>query len=295
MSLKGFLPLTFEYSSSSRTLIHAEEDGADFRPCQHRALRTRIDARDVLDRNRLDHVDLAGQQRGDARCVGADRREDDFLQIMLGLAPPVRVRLEHGLHAGLMALDREGAGAVRVERGEARRGRRRRRRGDGVVRLAHFLSMMYQVSHCECQDGIGRSQDEIDGVVVDLDNLGIGGTLLGLQFEPLARTRSAENTHVVGGEGIAVVEFDALAQMEAPAGRLGRFPALRERRDDLQFLVARDQALIDVAEMRMRGGFVERIGIERLELALVGVAQGLGRCRQTRKATKHAVVAANRF
>ena len=33
----------------------------------------------------------------------------------------------------------------------------------------------------------------------------------------------------------------------------------------------------------MGGGFVQRVGIERFEVALVGVAQGLGRCRRHRK------------
>jgi len=37
--------------------------------------------------------------------------------------------------------------------------------------------------------------------------------------------------------------------------------------------------------MRMGGGFVERIGVERFEVALVGVAQGLSRCRDIAKAT----------
>src|SRR6266571_4714830 len=32
--------------------------------------------------------------------------------------------------------------------------------------------------------------------------------------------------------------------------------------------------------MSVGGALVERIGIERLEVALIGVAQGLGRCRQ---------------
>ncbi len=71
------------------------------------------------------------------------------------------------------------------------------------------------------------------------------------------------------------MEFDILAQVETPAGRLRRFPAFGESRNDLQLLVARDQAFINLREMRVRRGLVERVGVERFEVALVGVAQGL--------------------
>ena len=80
------------------------------------------------------------------------------------------------------------------------------------------------------QNGIGRGQDEIDGVVVDLDDLGVGGNA-GLQVGALGANAVGREHHVVGGEGIAVLEFDALAQMEAPAGRLRRFPAFGQRRE----------------------------------------------------------------
>ena len=200
----------------------------------------RVDPRDVLDRNRLDHVDLAREQRRDARRVGGDRREDDLLQIMFGLAPPVRVDLEHGLHAGLMALDDEGAGAVVMQRGVARRGRRGRRRLDRVVLLAPFLVHDVPAVPLRNQNGIRRGQHEIDGVVVDLDELGVGRNA-GREVGALGAHAVGREDHVVGGEGVAVVELDVLAQVEAPAGRLRRFPAFGERRNDLQILVAGDR------------------------------------------------------
>ena len=58
---------------------------------------------------------------------------------------------------------------------------------------AHFLSMMYQASHCEVQDGIWRDQDEVDGVVVDLDDLGVGGNA-GLQDSSPWRERGRRRT-----------------------------------------------------------------------------------------------------
>ena len=81
--------------------------------------------------------------------------------------------------------------------------------------------------------------------------------------------RAGRGEHdVVGGEVLAVVEFDALAQMEAPARRLDHFPALGEAGNDLQVLVALGEALVDVAEHAVGEGLVERIGIERLQVAL---------------------------
>ena len=161
-------------------------------------------------------------------------------------------------------------------------GRGGRRRSHGVVRLGPLLVHDVPGIPLRIQNGIGRSQDEIDRVVVDLDDLRIGGNA-GLQVRALGANAVGREHHVVGGEGIAVLEFDVLAQMEAPAGRLRRFPALGEGGNDLQILVARDQAFIDLSEMRVGGGLVERIGVERFEIALVGVAQGLGRCRRHRK------------
>ena len=75
------------------------------------------------------------------------------------------------------------------------------------------------------------------------------------------------------------MEFHALAQMKAPARRLRRFPALGKPRNDLQILVTRDQSFINMTEMGVGRRLIQRVGIERLELALVGVAQGLRRDR----------------
>ena len=119
-------------------------------------------------------------------------------------------------------------------------------------------------------------------MVVDLDELGVGRNV-GQEVGAFGANAVGGKQYVVGGEGVAIVEFDVLAQMETPAGRLGCFPAFGQRRNDLQILVAGDQAFVDVAMMRDGRGFLERIGIERFEVALVGVAQGLGRCRRKRK------------
>src|SRR5579864_9378654 len=71
--------------------------------------------------------------------------------------------------------------------------------------------------------------------------------------------------------------------MKTPARRLQNFPSFRERRDDFQFFVAPDQSFIDMRMMGNGGGFLQRVGIERFEFALVGVAQGLAEGRGRRK------------
>ena len=265
--------------------VEAEEDGAQLRAGQHFGIAARVDARDILDRNRLDHVDFARQQGGDARRGGGDRREHDFLQIVFGLAPPVRIRLEHRLDAWLMAFDHEGAGAVLVQRGVARRGRRSRRRRDGVVLLAPLLVHDVPVVPLRGQDGIRCAQRNVDRVVVDLGEFRIGRHV-GQEVRPLRAHALGREDDVSGGEGIAVVEFDVLAQVKAPAGRLRRFPAFRQRRNDLEVLVARHQALIDVAVMGDGRAFLQRIGIEGFEVALVGVAQRLARCGRSQQSDR---------
>ena len=238
-----------------------------------------FDPRDILDRNRLDDVDLTREQGGDARGVRTDRGENDLLEIMFGLAPPVRIGLEHGLDAGLMAFDREGAGAIGVERGKARRRCCGGRRLDGVVRLGPLLVHDVPGVPLRIENGIGRRQDEVHRVVVDLDDFGAAGNA-GLQVRALLLDAFRGENHVIGSEGVAVLEFHALAQMEPPAGRLRRFPAFRQRRNDLQVPVAGHQAFEDMSEMGVGGALVERVGVERFEIALVGIAQCLGRCRR---------------
>ena len=201
---------------------------------------------------------------------------------MLRLLPPGRVGLEHGLDAGLMAFDGEGAGAVGVERGKARRGRGGGRRFGGVVRLRPFLVHDVPGIPLRIENGIGRGQDEIDGEVVDLDDLGIERNA-GLQVGALFANPVRGEHHIVGGEGVAVLEFHALAQMKTPAGRFRNLPAFRQPGDDLEILVTGDQPFKHLAEMCVRGALVQRIGIERFQVALVGVTQGLGRCRRHRE------------
>ena len=128
---------------------------------------------------------------------------------------------------------------------------------------AHFLSMMYQVSHCEMQDGIGRGQHEIDGVVVDLDDLGIGGNA-GLQVGAGGADAVGGEHDIVGGEASPLWNLTFLRRWKRHRVGSGVSQLSASAGNDLEVLVARDQTFIDMAEMGMRGGFVECVGIERL-------------------------------
>src|SRR5258708_32560963 len=74
-----------------------------------------------------------------------------------------------------------------------------------------------------------------------------------------------------------------MAEMKAPVCRLRRLHAFRERWNDLQIPVSADESLVNMRVMRGGCGFPQRIGIERFEVALIGVTQGLRRCRRYRQ------------
>ena len=94
--------------------------------------------------------------------------------------------------------------------------------------------------------------------------------------EPGLRMRSSEKTTSSAVKVLAVVELDALAQIKAPLERVDDFPPLGQARNDLEILVALGQALHDVAHGAEREGLVQRVGVERVEIALEGIAEGLG-------------------
>ena len=95
LSLNGFLPLTFEYRSSSRRLVHAEEHDPVLDALDHLDAGRLRQARHVLRRRVVDEVDLAGDQRGDARRVGDDRRVDDLVDVAVE-APVLRCPTSSG-------------------------------------------------------------------------------------------------------------------------------------------------------------------------------------------------------
>jgi hypothetical protein len=122
------------------------------------------------------------------------------------------------------------------------------------------------------QDGIGASQHEIDGVIVDLHHLHVGrqpSLYVGAGgVDPFGREHN-----VVGSKFLAVVKSDAFAEVEPPACRLENLPAFGQPRNDFQVAVALSEALVDVSKDTMREGLIERIRVERFEIALKSEAQ----------------------
>src|SRR5262249_10952969 len=117
------------------------------------------------------------------------------------------------------------------------------------------------------QNGIGLRKQEIDGVIVDLDRLRVG-LQPGLDVGAVGARALGGEHHVVRGKILAVVEFDALAQIEPPSRRLDHFPALGKAGNDLEILAALGQSLVDVAEHAEREGLVERVWIQGFEVSL---------------------------
>ena len=136
------------------------------------------------------------------------------------------------------------------------------------------------------QDRVRRLERHLDREVVLLGPDRVGGDIA-----PEVGARHLEALHreddVVGGQGVAVLEFHVLANVEDPVQRIGHLPALGQPGDDLELLVALGEALVDVAEHAQREGLVQRIGIERVERALEREAQRLGARRGGQRDRAH--------
>ena len=126
------------------------------------------------------------------------------------------------------------------------------------------------------QDRVRCLEDEIDGVVVDLHRRHVGGHAAFDLAVGRAQALQREDD-VVGGEVFAAVELHALAQAEAPLQAVVQdLPFLGEAGHDLQVPVALGQRFHDVAERAEGERFIQRVGVERVEIALERVFEGLG-------------------
>jgi hypothetical protein len=205
-------------------------------PVQHLARWRAVDALDVLHRHRLHHVDFAGQQRGDAGGVVADRGEDHFLRVAVDLAPVVAVAHEGGAHVRLALAQAERAGAVGAERGRVLDALAAVDRPRGLVLLAPLLAQDVGGGELVRQDGERRLGLDLDGVVVDLAHF-LDVVDVALQVGAFAGGALEREDDVVGGERRAVVELHALAQLEAPDGGRGLLPGGGQRGARLRSLL----------------------------------------------------------
>ncbi len=266
------------------TPVQAEEDQPQRRLFDDLVARGRRDAREILQRRGSHHVEFARQQRRDAGRIGLDGPELNPLQIVLGLVPPLLVHDENRLGIGLVALQLERPGAIRVrgcEGGDARGGVAGLQR---VVRGKPLPIHDEDAGEVVQQQRIGPLEHEIDGEVVDL--LGLHDVR---QIAASARAGIQQARHggddVVRCEGIAVVEHDAGPQREAPAVRADDLPRRRKRRLDLELAIAPHQRIVDVVLDVRREALGVRIRVHRRDVALRGPAQRLRGCelRQGRR------------
>ena len=221
-----------------------------------------------------DEIDLARDQRRQPRRVVGDRREDDFLDVALDLAPVVRVALVGRLDAGRAARQHVRAGAVRVERRVALFLVLEVERPRDLVLLAPRLAHDPERVEVLEEDRVHRGERELDRRLVDLPRRADAGrVVVDLRGRHLAALHRVHD--VVGRERRAVVELHALAQLEAPGQRADLLPFGREAGNDLQLAVTAGQALVDLAVHHVGHGLVLRVRVHGLRVALAGPAQRL--------------------
>ena len=127
------------------------------------------------------------------------------------------------------------------------------------------------------KDRVGLVQLEVQRVAVDLDRLAHRLRVLVHLRGGRCRPLDAEH-HIVGGEGRAVVELDTFVQPDPPGQWPGLLPALGELRDQLQVVASAHQRLVHMVVDGVGQGFVLRVRVHGLRIALVGPAQGLCLC-----------------
>ena len=89
--------------------------------------------------------------------------------------------------------------------------------------------------------------------------------------------RAIDREHdIVRRQRRAVVELDALAQLEAPDHRRLLLPVGGKRRHDFELLVVGHERFVDIRVGGVVEPFVLRVRVHRQDVALAGPAQSLG-------------------
>ena len=144
-----------------------------------------------------------------------------------------------------------------------------------AVLLGPSLADDAKVDHVAQQDGVGRTQDQIDGVVVNLFDLADAGDVNLHRALGLANAVERED-HVVGCEGRAVLKFHALAQLKPHLRGADESPLGGQRRFDSEGRAVARQPFVAVHQDGVGGGVVLRMRVERQDVVLCAPTQGLG-------------------
>ena len=227
LSLNGFLPLTLENSSSSRFWSMPRKIVRSSGPCNDlEGSVAAVRRADVLHRNRLHHVDLARHQRGHARGVVADRREDHFVDVAVDLVP-VPGRSSRGRAHARLARLAAGTARCRWRVNEAAFSMPLRL-STGCSRLVLLAPVLahhrrHSVS-TSGRIGNGSWSYDVDRVVVDLPDL-LDRRDVGLHVGAVGlRARSSENTTSSAVNGVPSWNVTPLRSVEAPDRRRGLLP-----------------------------------------------------------------------
>ena len=227
---------------------------------------------------RFDDVDLAGLQRVHRGLLVGHRQPLDAVDLDDLAAGQARGRLGARLVLGIPDVDGLVAGlpfvGLKMKGPEPTNSLICSSAGVSAIALGHDEGIARGLGERLQHDAGRRLQHELEGLGVD--RLGLGH--LGPQdlAQRIAHRPALERgQHVLGRDGLAVVELEPVAQREGPGELVGRdVPLVDHLRLDLQVVVEREQRVVDhvavVAHDEGRGP--DRI--EDLEVRVHDHAQG---------------------
>ena len=221
------------------------------------------------------HVRFALLQRSGARCLVVDEAHDDAIEIRQPLAPVVRVLVEAHEFAAPPLDELEGAGADRAV-------------GVGVgldVALAEdVLGQHRALVARQRRQHVGRGVVELEDrrvVVGRFDRRDVAEGADAARMRLLQHLHDGE-LHVGGREGLAVVEFHVLAQLEGDGLAVGRnLPAFGQARFGLEVEAVFEQPVVDLGRHladrrggRDVGGEIWRLRLRDLHQRAAGLLGG---------------------
>ena len=234
-----------------------------------------LERRDALAGQVGHQIHLALFQGAQPVVVGGNGLVNDGIGITRKTAgiPPVRVALQLQRQAGGPAFGHAiGAGAVGVSGGITTAAGPGSQYGLGSVGPCPASVHDPCIGQDTRQQRHRFVQHDVDGVLVDASHAAHAGQH-GAQRAAGAFQALQRELHVFGRERAAVMKAHALAQVEAPDDRGEQFPALGQRRFDLQPGRVAGQRLVDVLQhgLDLRMGL--RMRIQRGDLGLGRPAQ----------------------
>ena len=205
-----------------------------------------FETRDVLVW-RVDHeVDLARDQRGEPGGIRLNHDVDRLVDVAAA-APPIRVRDQGRAHIGFVGLELVGAGSVGIAYGVGFLPGVVVLRFDDAVRRAPRPAHHGDIDQLLRQNRVGRSEQEIDGQIVDLARFDDATELEGALRVLVQRALDGERD-IVRSEQRSVVKLHARAKLEAPTLRLELLPRHGKRGLQREVAIARHQRIVDLAD-----------------------------------------------